>query len=103
MTGFQVDPDRLDRHAAAVAAIGQDAGRGAAAEVTGTAQADFGVLIGATLGPGIRALAAHFEQALRATASGVDATATQLRGTSQGYRDAEAASTQSVSSPGGRP
>jgi hypothetical protein len=103
MTGFHVDPDRLDRHAAAVAAIGRDVADGAAAEVSGTAQADFGVLIGATLGSGIRALAGHFEQALRATASGVDAAAVQLWGTSQGYRDAEAASRQSVSSPGGSP
>ena len=101
MTGFHVEPDGIDRHAAQVEAIGQDVGSGAAAEVTGTAQADFGVLIGNTLGYGIRGLAGHFETALRAASTALGSTAEGLRGTAQTYRDAEEASHAQVSSSGG--
>jgi hypothetical protein len=96
VTGFHVDPDELDAHAAAVRAVGQDVGSGAAAEVTGTAQADFGVLIGNTLGFGIRALAEHATTALRATGRALDATADQLQDTADTYRHAEQLAQQGV-------
>lgn len=92
MTGFQVDPDALDAQATQLDGIGTDVGSGAAAEVTGTGQADFGVLVGAVIGPGIRALADDFERALRATSSALGSTADQLHATARGYRDAESRS-----------
>ena len=101
MTGFHVVPDALDQHADQVAAIGQDVGSGAAAEVAGTAEADFGILIGQTLGYGIRALATTFEHALQATSTAIGATADQLHSTASSYRAAEAAAKQGVTSSGG--
>ena len=102
MTGFHVDPDGLDQHAAKVEAIGQDVASGAAAEVAGTAQADFGVLIGNTLGYGIRELAGKFERTLRATSDAIAATSRQLRSTAESYRSAEAASKHGVTAAGGK-
>lgn len=100
MTGFHVDPDALDRHATAVRAVGQDVGSGAAAEVTGTGQADFGVLVGHTLGYGIRALAHAAEQALRATSTVLAAAADGLHGTAETYRAADADSHDRVRAAG---
>ena len=103
MTGFHVDPDGLDQHANQVAAIAQDVGSGAAAEVAGTAEADFGILIGQTLGYGIRAVASRYERALRATSTAIGATADQLHSTASTYRSAEAAAKKGVTSGGATP
>ena len=101
MTGFAVDPDALDVHAAAVDGLAGDVAQGAAAEVTGTGQADFGVLIGNTLGFEVRSLAQHFERSLRATGQALAASADALRATADGYRQAEADSTGAVAATGG--
>lgn len=93
MSGFHVHPEQLEQHAAQVEALGTDVGSGASAEVTGTAQADFGVLIGNTIGFGVRALAEHAQTALQATAKTLTATSDGLRATAQTYRDADATST----------
>lgn len=103
MSGFHAEPDGIEGHATQVKAIGEDVGNGASAEVAGTAQANFGVLIGNTLGFGIRGLAEHFESALKSAADALDATASQLHGTAQTYRDAEAASQAQITSSGGGP
>lgn len=96
MSGFHVRPEALDAHAGAVESIGSTAAQGAAAEVTGTGQADFGVLIGHTLGYGIRGLSSHFSEALTATSKALDATADQLRNSADGYRGAEETNTHGV-------
>lgn len=100
MTGFHVNADALDRHAKKVEAIGADVTTAAAAEVAGTAQADFGILIGQTLGYGIRGLADHFHDALAAMSSALGSTAEGLHGNAANYRDADAASKHGVTSSG---
>ncbi len=99
MSGFHVRPEQVEQHAARVEAIGSDVGSGASAEVTGTAQADFGVLIGNTIGFGVRALAGSAQHALQATAKTLTATSDGLRATAQTYRDADTTSTVSTGSP----
>lgn len=101
MTGFRVNPEALDQHAGQVDALSKNVVDGAAAETQGTAQADFGVLIGNTLGSGIRALAEHFEQGLQGAAKALDATSAQLRTTACGYREAEQSNHQQVTDSGG--
>lgn len=96
--GFHVDTDALDAHAQAVAGLGTDIGSGAAAETAATQRADFGVLIGNTLGFGISALAGYCEQALRATGDAIAGTARTLRATSDGYCAAEESATSQVRS-----
>jgi hypothetical protein len=103
MTGFHVQPDALDAQAGRVGAIGGDVGSGAAAEVAGTAQADFGVLVGAIIGPGIRELAGSYEQALRATSGALRATGDQLRATARTYRQAEDENAAELTGSGGGP
>ena len=92
MSGFTVRPDALDAHAGRVEAVAADIDAGAAAEVTGAGQADFGLLIGQTIGYGIRAVAGSAEQSLHATAAALSSTAAQLRATAEQYRQAEASS-----------
>jgi hypothetical protein len=101
MSGFTVEPDGLQAHAAQVAAVGDDVGSGAAAEVAGAGQADFGLLIGDTIGFGIRAVAEHAEQALQASAQALSAAAGRLRATADDYRGTETANTAGVTSSGG--
>ena len=103
MTGFHVQPDALDSQAGKVAGIGGDVGSGAAAEVAATAQANFGVLVGAIIGAGVHELAGSFEQALRSTSGALQATAAQLRSTARTYRDAEDTSTADLTGAGGAP
>ena len=101
MTGFHVDPDAVEHHAAAVQAVAGDVGTGAGAEVAGAGQADFGVLIGHTLGYGITALAHHFEAGLRATQAALESTADGLRSTAATYRGAEQTNRDGITASGG--
>ncbi len=100
MTGFHVDPDALRAHAAQVDALAADVGNGAAAEVVGAGQADFGVLIGNTIGYGVRALAEHFEQGLQAAHQALAATADGLRATADTYRGVDTSNAQGIKGSG---
>jgi ribose 5-phosphate isomerase RpiB len=100
MTGFHVDPEVLAAQARAVDDTAADVKNGVAAEMTAAGQADFGVLIGATIGAGIHALAQHFEEGLRATHTALSGTADGLRNTEQIYRSAEASNVDGIKGSG---
>ncbi len=89
MTGFHVDLDALTQHASSVAAIGQDVTTAAQAETAALGQADFGVLIGSIIGPGILGVGQMFQSSTQELAAAIAATAEQLAGDAQNYAQAE--------------
>ncbi len=101
MTGFCSDPDAIDQHAAQVRTIAQAVSTGAEAELAGIAQADFGVLIGSIIGPGILGIATMMQTSLTETAKGIDAVATGLSANATTYRDAESDTQQVITATGG--
>jgi hypothetical protein len=89
MTCFHVDVDALKAHAAAVSAIGADVTQAAAAESAGMGQADFGILIGVTLGIPAEAFGMTFQQSTQTLAEALVASGTQLAADATNYAQAE--------------
>ena len=101
MTGFHVDVDALRAHARAVDAIGADAASAAQAQSAGMGQADFGILIGSTLGIPAEAFGTMFARSTQTLAEALTASGAQLAADAQGYSQAEQDSCTVVSATDG--
>lgn len=89
MTGFHVIPQDVATHAATVASIADQVSQGADAEMQGIQQADFGIVIGGILGPGVLGLATMMQQSLAQLSDSVTKTAQNLTTTADAYASGE--------------
>lgn len=78
MSGFAVDPPAVKAHAGSVKAIGDTVADGAAAELAGIQQANFGMVVGSIVGIAVLGVATNMQSSLAKLSESVAAAATAL-------------------------